>query len=229
MDHNLRFGLIKNGLSVGTKNSETIKPTYMKTRILLFISIFCLTLSYGQKKLNDYHLEIYSEAYDIMATEPEKEKYSYYLSVPPAKDTRQVALIIKNDELPDFRSKLQEAKKVYLEWKKTAIENNVNDVDKEIEIGKLRLSTGFVYGRDWNFDFSVNIGARFRVIDDKHLLIIENKEKLQASDNRYIDSSGFILAFSSEEEVDDLLSKLTAQAVEEYFSEQQSTEDIFKQ
>lgn len=84
----------------------------------------------------------------------------------------------------------------------------------------------FLYGK-WNFDYSVNLSTRFRIINDKYLLIIDS-DALQSSSNQFIKSDGFRFVFSSAQEIDELINGLDIEKVKEFYSAKNGKEDLFK-
>lgn len=203
----------------------------MKRVFLLGLAISLITIAANaQEKISSYLVDTFNKGeLSVMATEPkENGTYTLYIDVPPLRDSRQVALIIKDKHLADFKNNILNAKEVFLDWKKTAIENKVIDVEKEIQLNKGALGAAFVYG-SWNFDFDIILEAQFRVREGKHYLVLTNKHKLQSSSNRYIDSDGFALLFSDEKEIDEFLESLDPQIVMNHFTNKKSKEDIFTQ
>lgn len=192
--------------------------------VMLFTSI--TTMSVGQEKINSYDLSYFKEPTNSISVSESKEGIDFYIEV-PSRDRSEVSLIVREKSLDKFKSVINDAKLTYAKWKKTAEENDVSDLDKEIEIDKMNIECAFHYG-SWNFDFSVNIKARFKILNGEYMLIIQNKNKLQSSSNQYIDADGFLLAFSSEEEIDDFLKVLSLEDAKNYFNEKTSKENLFK-
>lgn len=105
-------------------------------------------------------------------------------------------------------------------------ENKVTELDKNIEYKKLTYSAAFTYGK-WNFDYSVNLTTRFKIINGKYLLIIDSDE-LQSSSNQYIKSDGFRFVFSSAQEIDELVTGLNINLVTDFYNKKNSKDDLFK-
>jgi hypothetical protein len=198
--------------------------------LLGFVISLYLTTANAQEIVSSYHLEHYTEGeLSVLASEPkENGSFSYYIDVPPRRDSRQVALIVKDKNLEDFKNNIIKAKEVFLDWKQTAIDNDVNELNKEIELDKMSIGAAFVFG-SWNFDFDIKLESWFKIVNGKHMLVFKNKYKLQSSSNRFIDSDGFVLTFVSEEEIDEFLQSLNNETVINYFSNKKSKEDIFTQ
>lgn len=135
--------------------------------------------------------------------------------------------IIDAKKINSFKDYLTALKDKYKEWSETAKINNVTTLDKDIPVAKTEsYGAGFKYG-SWQFDFSVSPSARFKIIDGQTLLIIDS-QKLQSSSNRYIDSKGLVLVFSSADEIQNLIDKLDVAKMSEKLKENTSKTDLFK-
>lgn len=199
----------------------------MKKSILSGLLLLSM-LGYGQEKLAKYSSLFFTNSYDISASKPDtKGEYSYYIDC-SSKDTssKMVSLILKNKEVPEFIEFLNSIKESYTKWTLIAKENKVTELDKNIEYKNLTYSAAFMYGK-WNFDFSVNLKARYKIVNEKHLLIIDS-DGLQSSSNQYIKSDGFRIVFSSIQEIDELISGLDFKLLEEFYNKKKGQEDLFK-
>lgn len=199
----------------------------MKKSILSGLLLLSM-LGYGQDKLAKYSSLFFTNSYDISASKPDtKGEYSYYIDC-SSKDTssKTVSLILKNKEVPEFIEFLNSIKESYTKWTLIAKENKVTELDKNIEYKNLTYSAAFMYGK-WNFDFSVNLKARYKIVNEKYLLIIDS-DGLQSSSNQYIKSDGFRIVFSSIQEIDELVSGLDFKLVDEFYNKKKGQEDLFK-
>lgn len=199
----------------------------MKKSILSGLLLLSM-LGYGQEKLAKYSSLFFTNSYDISASKPDtKGEYSYYIDC-SSKDTssKTVSLILKNKEVPEFIEFLNSIKESYTKWTLIAKENKVTELDKNIEYKNLIYSAAFMYGK-WNFDFSVNLKARYKIVNEKYLLIIDS-DGLQSSSNQYIKSDGFRIVFSSIQEIDELVSGLDFKLVDELYNKKKGQEDLFK-
>lgn len=196
----------------------------------LFLSTLLLSALFGfsQEKIGNYNSLFFSKNFDITASKPDaKGEFSYYIDC-SSKDTssKQASLILKNKDVPEFIVFLNSIKETYSKWSLTAKENKVTELDKNIEYKKLTYSAAFTYGK-WNFDYSVNLTTRFKIINGKYLLIIDSDE-LQSSSNQYIKSDGFRYVFSSVQEIDELITGLNVNLVTEFYNKKNSQDDLFK-
>lgn len=199
----------------------------MKKSILSGLLLLSM-LGYGQEKLAKYSSLFFTNSYDISASKPDtKGEYSYYIDC-SSKDasSKMVSLILKNKEVPEFIEFLNSIKESYTKWTLIAKENKVTELDKNIEYKNLIYSAAFMYGK-WNFDFSVNLKARYKIVNEKYLLIIDS-DGLQSSSNQYIKSDGFRIVFSSIQEIDELVSGLDFKLVDEFYNKKKGQEDLFK-
>lgn len=196
----------------------------------LFLSTLLMSalVGFSQEKIGNYNSLFFSKNFDITASKPDaKEEFSYYIDC-SSKDTssKQASLILKNKDVPEFINFLNSIKETYSKWSLTAKENKVTELDKNIEYKKLTYSAAFTYGK-WNFDYSVNLTTRFKIINGKYLLIIDSDE-LQSSSNQYIKSDGFRFVFSSAQEIEELVTGLNINLVTDFYNEKNSKDDLFK-
>lgn len=199
----------------------------MRKLLLSTVLLFGL-VGFSQEKLAKYNSLYFSKNFDISASKPDaKEEFSYYIDC-SSKDSssKQASLILKNKDVPEFVEFLNSIKETFNKWTITAKENKVTELDKNIDYKKLNYSAAFVYGK-WNFDFSVNLTTRFKIINGKYLLIIDSDE-LQSSSNQYIKSDGFRFVFSSAQEIDELINGLNVKLVTDFYNKKNGQEDLFK-
>lgn len=197
-------------------------------KLLLCAVLLVGYVGFSQEKLAKYNSLYFSKNFDISASKPDaKEEFSYYIDC-SSKDSssKQASLILKNKDVPEFVEFLNSIKETFNKWTITAKENKVTELDKNIDYKKLNYSAAFVYGK-WNFDFSVNLTTRFKIINGKYLLIIDSDE-LQSSSNQYIKSDGFRIVFSSVQEIDELINGLNVNLVTDFYNKKNGLEDLFK-
>lgn len=203
----------------------------MNKKIMIIAGIIFFTITtnvFGQEKIAIYNSVYLSKNFDIEAVKPnEKGDFDFYIDCFSAdRSSSKASLMLKSKEVPEFIAFLSSIKETFLKWKQTAVENKVTELDKKIDYKNLNYRAAFLYGK-WNFDYSVNISARFRIVNDKYLLIIDS-DALQSSSNQFIKSDGFRFVFSSAQEVDELINGLDIEKVKAFYTDKNGKEDLFK-
>ena len=206
----------------------------MKKVQLIIVMLFALVMTsvgYSQDVIDTYEMSYFKSkpTYNILASEVKNGKTTFYIEA-ASRDgySHEVVLIIKSEQLEKFKSIIDSAKVTYKNWSKIAKENNVTELDKEISIDKITFACGFFTSK-WHFDFSVQLKARFKILPNgEYVLILQNKSKLVSSSNQYIDSDGFYIVFTSSDEIDSFLNKLTLESVISHYEKKSSKEDLFK-
>jgi len=183
---------------------------------------------FGQEKIATYNSAYFSKTFEIQAGRPnEKGDFDYYIDcLSSDSSSSKASLMLKNKQVPEFVEFLSSIKETFLKWKQTAIENKVIELDKKIEYKNLNYRGAFLYGK-WNFDYSVNISARIRIINNKYLLIIDS-DALQSTSNQFIKSDGFRFVFNSAQEIDELINGLEIEKVKAFYADKNGKEDLFK-
>ena len=193
-----------------------------------FMTFICNGNVLCQEKIATYNSAYLSKNFEIQAGKPnEKGDFDYYIDcVSSDSSIRKASLMLKNKEVPEFVEFLSSIKDTFLKWKQTAIENKVTELDKKIEYKNLNYRGAFLYGK-WNFDYSVYLSTRFRIINDKYLLIIDS-DALQSSSNQFIKSDGLRFVFNSVQEIDELINGLDIEKVKTFYADKNGKEDLFK-
>jgi hypothetical protein len=196
---------------------------------VLVLIVLVAQFGFGQENLTSYNSSYFSKKYEVMVSKPdEKGKFSYYVDCSSYDSgSKPVNLIVRNNEVESLINFITETKVLYLKWKQTAIENKVVELDKQVESKKVVLGVGFHYG-SWHFDFSANITARFKIVSNKYIMLIES-DKLVASDNQYITNKGMVIAFSDDKEFDEFIKIFDKSLVENFLNSKNSKESLFKE
>jgi hypothetical protein len=141
---------------------------------------------------------------------------------------KQGGLKIEKKQYQDFIDALNEAKLKYIDWTKTAKENNVKELDKTMPI-KCKTDCYFQY-RDWEFSYNKTLVFDFKILESKgelkYLLIIRTGE-LQSSSNQFMKVDGLILVFTVDSEIDNFVNSISMQKINEYLNKPKADE-LFK-
>lgn len=189
-----------------------------------FLTFCLLTLTvfeiYAQEKFTTYDNTYGGKTYEIKITSKDKDKFTLYIDAMSLDEIHDVGgIMVIEKQHQDFLNAIAEAKLKYEEWVKTAIENNVKELDKSMII-KSKVGAYFQYG-DWNFQFLVNLKFDFKILESKgelkYLLIIRTG-KLQSSSNQFKKVDGFVLVFSSIKEIDEFTTAISAEKITEFIN-----------
>ncbi len=186
--------------------------------------------SYGQEKFTTYDNTYSDKTYDIQLSKDAKGKFTIWIDAMSLDKLHEKGgIMVKEKHYESFINALSEAKIKYEEWVKTAKENNVKELDKEMPI-KSKVGGYFLYGGDWNFQWLVSLDFDFKIFESKgelkHLLIVRTGE-LQSSSNQFMEVDGLVLVFSSADEIDTLKNEISSNKINEFFNKPKA-EDLFK-
>lgn len=199
----------------------------LKIISLILVLLFAPFTSKAEEIFDSYFSSYFDKDFNIELSETDNELSFYINSYSLDSTSKQVVLMVKEDKLPELKSYLNFIAEKYSAWKNTAIENNVTELDKEIEYNNPpTFSSAFTYG-GWKIDFSTKLTARFKVSNNKHLLLITSG-KLQSSTNQYIDSDGMIFVFSSIDEINDFNNKLDLDKAKKKLKSEKNVENLFQ-
>jgi hypothetical protein len=202
----------------------------MRKIIFAGILLFAAAKSTAQEKFTTYDNTYGGKTYEIQISSKVADKFTLYIDAMSLDRVYEKGGIkIDQKQHPAFLEAISEAKSKYEEWVKTAKENNVKELSKEMSI-KCKSGGYFLYGSKWQFQFLVNLKFEFRILESagnvKYLLLIRTGE-LQSSSNQFMKVDGFVIVFSSSEEIDEFTSLISTEKITEFISKPQK-DDLFK-
>lgn len=200
--------------------------------IVTYITLCLLTIStvgsYAQEKFATYDNTYIGKTFEIQLSLKNQDLYIDAMSLDELYD--KGGLRVRKEQQQEFLNSLSKAKTKYNEWVRTAKENNVLSLDKSMNI-KSTVGSYFFYGSEWKFQIEVNLTFDFQILEDKddlkYLLIIKTGE-LKAFDNEHLKVDGFLLVFSSEEEIETFSNKISRQKIEAFIPKPDE-QDLFKE
>ncbi len=204
----------------------------MKNIKSLIVVIFAITFStsFSQEKFATHNNAYDKETYKIELSIGGKKKFGLYIDAYSMDEIHKTGgFCIDHKQYQSFITALNEAKQKYEEWTKTAKKNNVRDLDKTMPI-KSKVDTYFLYGRDWHYDFSVNLSFDFEIFDTERepmYLLVISTGKLQSSSNQFMKVDGFDLVFTSEEDIEKFMDDISLQKIYDFINEPKAGE-LFK-
>lgn len=200
----------------------------LKSTSIFLLFILCSQIK-AQEKFTTYDNTYIGKSYEIQISN-DKGKFKLFIDALSVDTMHEKGgILVEEKNYPGFIDALSEAKLKYEEWVRTAQENNVKELNKEMKI-KSKVSGYFLYGSKWNFQFLVNLKFDFKIIDSKgeikYLLLVRTGE-LQSSSNQFMKVDGFLLVFSSSDEIDDFLNSISIDKIID-FTNKPKNEDLFK-
>lgn len=112
---------------------------------------------------------------------------------------------------PNFISTAKQAKDLYTEWKRMAIENNYQEIKQKMHF---IFYTGgyFTYFDKMEQDDNVRIIFAFTYYKGDYVLIM-NLDKMTAASNDQISFEGSTIVFNSENEIDSFLNTISTESI----------------
>lgn len=189
--------------------------------LFLFLGVLIGFSSQAQENFSSYENSYIGKFYPIQIASKDKEKFTLYIEAMSLDASHDKGGIMINEkQYQGFIDVINDAKVKYEEWIKTAKENNVNQLDKQMPF-KSRADAYFLYGTKWNFQFDFNLTYEFRIMENKgeikYLMLVKTGE-LQSSSNQFMKVRGVTLVFTSIKEIDAFISLIAKDKIEEFIN-----------
>lgn len=199
-------------------------------KFLTFSFITFLSLnSFAQESFTTYDNTYANKTYDIQIALEENDKYSLYIDALSLDKLRSKGgIMVTHKQQPDFIAALNEAKAKYIEWVSTAKQNDVKELDKTMSM-KAKVGGYFMSGK-WHFQNLVSLTFDFKIYESKgevKYLLILRTGKLQSSSNQFTNMDGFVLVFTSADEIDAFTTAISSESITEFRNKPKAT-DLFK-
>lgn len=202
---------------------------YFKILVICFFTLFSVK-SFSQENFSSYYSDYLEETYTVKISLEEDKTFSLYIETMSLDRLyTKGGLILEQKKYPELLKSIEKAKIKYEEWVKIAKENNVESLTKPMPYSSI-VGSYFLYGSQWHFQFVVNLSFDFVILENnnkiEYLLLVRTGE-LQSSSNQFITLEGLILVFRSVQEIDDFVSTISLEKIEEFANKPKKTE-IFK-
>ena len=201
--------------------------------IIIGLLIFCFKEINAQDLIAKYNMVFVpagTDSFEIQATKPSDDNtFTFYIDCMSLdQGTKHGGIMIKNSQAPFFINCVKTAKEKFIEWGNVAKQNQVTEMDKVIDVGRLKIDGGyFMHYKDWEFDFSIVLTFRFKIIDGTPTLIINTGEMVSSS-NEFIKTDGFAFVFQSVNEIDNFMVGLDENLVISHYKNKAEKENLFK-
>lgn len=202
-----------------------------KITIIGLMILVASQIAIAQVKFEKYDNVYFKKEYDIMISKKAtQEDFSLYiLSASLDNLWKEGGIIIETKRYDKFIEALNSAKQKFSEWIVTAKENKVNELVKPMPI--TARCEGFFKTGEWHFQKVVNLTFEYKIIpkettESEHLLILRTG-KLQSSTNQFSDMDGFVLVFTSVQEIENFINKISKNNINTFLNKP-SQDNLFK-
>jgi len=200
----------------------------MKKLIIPLLMLVCFQ-GYGQEKFSTYENNYIFKTYNIRISTEENEKFRLWIDAMSFDKLHDKGGIsIDSSKYKAFIESVNQAKVKYVEWIKTAKDNNVKEVAKPMDIS-CSVDAYFYYG-DVQFQFNDPLDFEFKIISIKDItkyLLTINTGELQSSNNQFMKVDGLALVFTSVNDIDKFLDNISFQKINNYLTKPKA-KDLFK-
>lgn len=203
----------------------------MKKLILLLVLISGFT---NAQEYKSYSLTAFpGKTFKIYAFKENKAgKFELRVQVPGRDSYTQTFIQLSNKNHAKFIDMLKLSREKFVEWSKTAVENNVTELVKEIKKNEKDIlnyqDASFILNEKIYLDDMATISYYFTIAEGKFFLIIQNPLDLKSSTNRFISVKGYRLGFVTVEEIDNFIEMLDLTRLKEFLNNNSSKQDLFK-
>ena len=196
-----------------------------KVLLLAVMSLNCICV-FSQKKIDSWSCSYFNNEYDIeCSTKLDKNgEFELYIGVSGDSKNSKINLNISSRDIPQLIDFLNNIKLKFAEWSEIAKENSVTDTSKNMDFISPKLTVCWL-GSEWFFSFNQRLTPKFIVLEDG-TCIISMYKKVTASTNRYIDKKIYWV-FSSQEEIDELITKIQPEIIKEKLKKEQKASELF--
>lgn len=194
-------------------------------RIIIIAMLFTSLVARAQEKIGSYTSSYFKTEFDVLASQPEKDKFYYYISVFGENKTDAVELCLSSENAEKFVEAMRICKEKFVEWEKIAKDNNVTGFTKDFPVTLPPMDVCWSSSEVW-ISWNQIFTPYFRVLKNGECAFVLS-DKVTASSNKYINKE-FYLALKSQDEFDSLIKNIDKEVVIRHFREKQDVEDLFK-
>lgn len=193
---------------------------------------FVSFLSFSQETMTKYVNSFIDSEYNIQVDLRDDNDYMIFIDAYSMDNIIQSGGFgVTKDELGNFINNLDSALIKYESWTEIAKTNNVNSLNKEIDIeSKATLFGYFLLSNEWNYDYVVKPVFEYKILTKNDSLIyslIVRSGKLVSSKNEYINCDGVLLVFCSGNEIKSFINSISPDKIDE-FKSNSNKQDLFK-
>lgn len=193
----------------------------MKKLTLLSVIIIS-TITFSQENVSNYKTSFTKQTHNVDIDRETKNIYIDALSMDVS--SKEGGLILSDVQRLEFLEKIKQAKKIYSNWSKISIQNEVKEINKDMALDQ-NVTAYFYHTERINFQHSVELIFEFAVINYKPMIFIRTGE-IKSGRNENVTSKGLIVILSDENEVDEFIDAISTYKIEEFLLKPR-IEDLF--
>lgn len=199
----------------------------MKKIILLLLFSSLSIALFAQSRESFYHLESFNKSFEVKVSNADGDYFEFEICC-PSFDGRETGLILRKPDVPSFVERLNEMKNKFSEWSKTAIENEVLNFQKRMDIDFNPIKVFFIYGDDYHYAYGVKLYTLFFVNEKGTPMISILTGNIVAQDNMFMKSKGIALVFLSNQEIDNFIRTLNTDDIVKTSKPKEELDKLFK-
>ncbi|MBR1716925.1 MAG: hypothetical protein IJ718_04815 [Paludibacteraceae bacterium] len=198
----------------------------MKRNLIISIFAFFAVALLAEDRIGSYTMSYFDgKEYEIEASEPKNGKFSIYLYVGGDRKSDKVCIGIDSKDLQAFKTSLEQIRDKFLEWEKTAKDNNVTDINKDFPYSFPKVTIAWL-GSKWWFSFNKHLKPKFMVFKDGSCAMVVYM-KVKASSNEYIDQDVYWV-LQNVDEFNSIIDMLDENIVMEHYNNKGNKTDLFQ-
>lgn len=181
----------------------------MKKFLAVLVLCFSVLILKAQKPIGNYYNEYFGKTFPLRADTVDGDTW-LYIGIHSWENEEAFISLVGEANIQAFVESLTKVRDKYVEWRKIAIDNNVQEFSKAFDIEFPPVNIAW-YTDDWNFNFGHDLAPFFAILDGRRIVACFHSE-VSSSSNEYV-STKYYLIFESKRDFDSLLSMIRPEVV----------------
>jgi hypothetical protein len=198
----------------------------LKFKILFILTLFTLFID-AQDLYKSYYNAFSKKYFNTYIAHNDINEYVLFIDLLSTDSNRKYGgIMVSTVEHENFLQILDSAKQKYVEWIDIAKKNNIHSFNKKMKYKSIVGGGYFEHKKDLNIEYLIYLSFNFKIDEDKYYLSFKTGELASTIDNS-IKHEGFVLIFSSVEEIEYFIELLSKDNVN-VFLKNNNNFDLFK-
>lgn len=197
-----------------------------KFLMAIALCLVCAASCYSEE-LGKYSMSYFKGmAFDVSTTDPKPNgDFTFLIQVAGEHKHDHVYFAVERKNIQEFKTTLEKIRDKFIEWEKTAKENNVTDISKNFPYSLTKVDIAWI-GREWWFSFGNRITPKFMVFKDGSCAMVFVDE-VKSSTNEYITQQVYWV-FQTKSDFDSLIQYLDTSVVDRMNEDKSQKMDLFE-